>query len=277
MLFTMDKSFLGYDPYTTDCSPLLIDKNGVFNIGRIIDRTTATQVIRYLNKLDKDGTVYALKGLFEHFVWNFNNLEGEERKFINIVFIPPGGSGGSGGSQPSRRSRKSRKSNSMDDDIDTDSPSTASTTGYTLWINEQHVMNKDFDKKDTHFGKLPKGVSHYCAVILHEFGHVIRERANETTFQFMLDISPDINRCFREFQLYISDTHDQAERAKERGYKRRSYILQQRVKERKDELEEWIADMFAKSFIIYAMTRTSRPKRYISDRPIQQLKIRPFA
>ena len=273
MLFAMDKSFLGYDPDMTDCSPLVIDKHGVFNLGRIIDRTTARQVIRYLNKLDKDGTKYALKGLFEHFVWNFNNLEGEERKFINIVFTPPGGSGGSGGSQQSRRSRKSK---SMGDEIDPDTPSTASTTGYTLWINEQHVMNKDFDKNVTHFGKLPKGISHYSAVILHEFGHVIRERANETTFQFMLDISPDINRCFREFQLYISDTHDQAERAKERGYKRRSYILQQLVKKRKDELEEWIADMFAKSFIIYAMTRTSRPKRHTSDRPIQQLKIRPF-
>jgi len=267
----MDKDLLGYHPGTTDCSPLVYgsteDKRRerksqkVFDLGPIIDRSTARKIIQALNAFNRKSTVMALEELFEHFVWNFNNLEGEDRMFIDVIFLK---------TRTNRRGGSSVRGRGIDD------RRTASTTGYKIWINDSKIMNESFDQLDTHFGDLPKGVSHYAAVILHEFGHIIRERANETTFQYILDISPSIRDCFREFQVYISETNDQIERERRSYGGNRVKVLKELKVEREDELEEWVADMFAKSFIVYAMTRTARPRRYRTEAPSQRLRVPQF-
>jgi hypothetical protein len=272
----MDKDLLGYHPDTTDCSPLVYvsteDKRRgrkiqkMFDLGRIIDRSTARKIIKALNAFNRKSTVMALEKLFEHFVWNFNNLEGEDRMFIDVIFLKP----------RTNRRGEGRSKMGTGTERGIDDRRTASTTGYKIWINDSKIMNESFDQIDTHFGDLPKGVSHYAAVILHEFGHIIRERANETTFQYILDISPSIRDCFREFQVYISETNDQIERARRSYGGDRVKVFEELKVEREDELEEWIADMFAKSFIVYAMTRTARPRRYRTEAPTQRLRVPQF-
>lgn len=231
----MDPDFRGYLPDTTACDPLLSkDKEKVFQLGRIIDSSNAWRVVQLLNTFRGVQTVQAMEILFQHFIWNFNPYA-KERKFIDIVFMP--------------NVKKGRRNG-----IDT--VNTARTNGTTLWINVPHVMNSRFDREDTHFGELPHGVSHFSAVILHEMGHIIRERASGTTFQYMVDISPSIRKCLREFEEYISEVYMEMER------RERSVRLAKEYENRKDELEEWVADMFAKSFISHALKgRPKRPRR----------------
>jgi len=232
----MEEDFRGYSTDTTSCDPLLSkDMEKVFQLGRIIDKTKAWEVIQLLNTFRGIPTIQAMRILFEHFIWNFNPYAKEQR-FIDIVFMPGVKKGG--------------KRNGID------TVKTARTNGTKLWINVSSVMNDRFDKEDTHFGELPRGVSHFAAVILHEMGHIIRERANGTTFQYMVDISPNIRRCLREFQEYISEVYMEMER------RRRSRRYKKEYEDRKDELEQWVADMFPKSFIAHALKgRPKRPRR----------------
>lgn len=236
LFYLREMELRGYSPDTTLCNPLLFEgPERVFDMGRIIDSSKAWDVIQRLNTFRGDETVLALKILFEHFVWNFNPYIGKrERKFLDIVFIPSR-SGGRVGVR------------------------TARTNGKTLWINVPNTMNVAFDQKDTHFGRLPRGVSHFSAVILHEMGHVIRERANHTTFPYMVDISPDLGKCLREFEEYIYEVYEEMGRSGSRKHKKE-------YEDRKDQREEWIADMFAKSFIVHALkARSSRPRRKRRD------------
>lgn len=253
----MEKDFLGYDINTTECTPEIFSKrgnSGLLNIKNVISKNTASQIIMFLNTFQRHHTIVALKLLFEHFIWNFNNLQGNERRFIDVIFTPPIVS--------YELESMIKEKKSIDDE------GTASTDGYKLWINVKRIMNKEFDEKDTHFGKLPKGVSHYASVILHEFGHIIRERANETTFQYIVDKSPDFKKCLRQYQIYIHEAYEEKKLSYKRGDDRKSDIFNFILNQRKDELEEWIADMFAKSFIIYAFGPEIKKKKKRTQRII---------
>jgi hypothetical protein len=222
----------GYELETTSCSPIIFKQTkSIFEIDdAIISKKQAIRVIQLLNTFQERFTLQALEILFYTFIWRFNRISKSERYFINISFIREKNS------EVIRR--KERRPTEQEHGTNT-----SSTDGWNLWINRKNIMNKKFDLDDSHFGELPSGVSHYAVVILHEFGHVLRERANKTTFSYLMDNSPIIRKCFREFQRYI---HKPSLSTIERETTM--------SKKKKDELEEWIADMFAKSFVLYAIT-----------------------
>jgi hypothetical protein len=123
------------------------------------------------------------------------------------------------------------------DNIDT---AAVSEFGKNMWIHHENIMRKDYDMEESHFGKLPIrwGISHYAVVILHEFGHIIRTRARRTTSLTLLTSNLSLYQCFLQFKedilTEIKHTDNSA-----------------KVGEKRVELEECFADMFAKSFILY--------------------------
>ena len=247
------RKFFGYNPKASACSPDIEDTVRVINIEKFIPRKEAFLVIEELNRFTTKGTKSALGHLFKFFIWEFNDIPKRDRKFIDIDFNP-------------NKKKSGEKGRGID------SEKTASTTGWKLWINAKDIMNGDFDEQDTHFGRLPKGVSHYAAVILHEFGHVLRERGEKTTFPHMMETSPLVKKCFQEYEVRIADAYEEFSKARASKNEGKAYILRRLWNERKDELEEWFADMFAKSFIVFAMTRTRWPKRRKTDAPVQEIK-----
>ena len=99
-------------------------------------------------------------------------------------------------------------------------------------------MNRAYDEKNTHFGKLPHNVSHFSAVMLHEFGHILRKRSNKSSVITLFRKSPDLLKCYNDFQQDIA-------RARSKGLKKKRLALS-------NKLEEWVADIVSKSFILYA-------------------------
>lgn len=227
-----------------ECSPLLNRSKVRLILETFLPRDKAREIIQLFNTFRRDKTSLAFEDLFWYFVWEPNGMDptlGPPMKFVEIVpdthlrFVKtPTHSRREydDADEPRRVFGNAGKVN------DIDNISTAATDGFTLWINRTKIMNREFDKKNTHFGSLPRTVSHFSAVMLHEFGHVLRQRAGRTTVETMFRQSPELRKCYNEFQHKIS--------------KAREYRSEEEVNEMSDEMEEWFADIFAKSFIIYA-------------------------
>lgn len=233
-------SFIGKG-FRTKCSPFLGTKE-VLRLHNFVSRSTAKRIIELFNAFSIGPIRRGFRLLFEHFIWGPNGMtKDDSREFLYFHRIV---------SSPERLGH-SRYDHPPRDENDVDSVRTAATDGDTLWINTEHIMNEDFNLKKTHFGLLPDGVSHFSAVMLHEFGHILRSRANSTTFLSLLRQSPDVHSCFDRYQQQLADARE--------GPSRNAYD------DVKNEMEEWIADMFAKSFIEYATewndpsTRLGRP------------------
>jgi len=80
---------------------------------------------------------------------------------------------------------------------------TGSTDGYSIQFYPRLVMSDWFDQQSAHGGPRPRGVHHYVAVMLHEFGHVVhralvrhqRERTVQLLLRTMLR-EGDLLRCW---------------------------------------------------------------------------------
>jgi hypothetical protein len=237
-----------------ECSPLLKRGDERFRIETFLNVKEAREVIGLLNTFRKDNTGLAFRKLFQYFVWRPNNmspLDHEPLTYVEVVpdapdtlnggFFPPEISDYLDGTAVAYG----------DDEDDIDGINTAATDGFTLWINRTRIMNKEFDAKDTHFGKLPQSVSHFSAVMLHEFGHVLRKRADRTTVQTLFRESPELRSCYNEYQRKISKARETA-RGSSGKDRAEDYDIRDLEREISDEMEEWFADIYAKSFILYA-------------------------
>ncbi|MHA1682707.1 MAG: hypothetical protein ACTSUE_17340 [Promethearchaeota archaeon] len=213
----------------TDCSPLLgKNRNKRLNLDHFLTRKEARGIVGLFNTFRMDKTKKAFDDLFWFFIWKPNGLEVTDQplEFIEVV--------------PDKKSFFSKRDTVVAaySQEDIDGINTAATNGLNLWINRTKIMNRSFDKKDTHFGPLPRAVSHFSAVMLHEFGHVLRARANRTTVETMLRENPNIRTCYNGYQSKLA--------------KARMNKDKRRWKQISNEMEEWFADIFAKSFILQA-------------------------
>lgn len=211
--------------YKSKCSPLLSTSDHL-DLKSYIASDQAKNVIRLFNQFSISTLRQGFQILFAHFIWNPNGLSEHNRDFIRFLKIAP-------------TSRASPGYDTINKDEDGDSINTAATDGDTLWINTSKIMNRAFDSEKSHFGKLPSQTSHFSAVMLHEFGHMIRKRASRTTFQSLLRQSPGIQECFERYQERLS-------------YSRAPESIET-FEDVEHEMEEWVADMFSKSFIRHAM------------------------
>lgn len=213
-----------------DCSPLLKkDRNKRFKMKHFLTRKQARRIIGLFNTFRRNSTKWAFDDLFLYFIWKPNGLPRTPNPLDFTEVVPDE-------EYDFFHDQNAVLAAHEQDDID--GINTAATNGFRLWINKTKIMNRSFDEKDTHFGKLPPAVSHFSAVMLHEFGHVLRARANRTTVETMLRQSPDIRTCYNEYQSRMTEARTEKDRRKWRRIS--------------NEMEEWFADIFSKSFILYA-------------------------
>ena len=223
-----------------ECSPLLKKGDTRLRVERYISRDKAREIILLFNTFRRDKTSIAFEYLFWYFIWNPNGMEPPSEHPLRFVEIVPD-------TPPTEVTMAAYRvmnfggESEKEHDKYIDGIQTAATDGFTLWINRTKIMNKGFDQKDTHFGALPKEVSHFAAVMLHEFGHMLRQRADRTTVNTLLRESPGLRKCYDEFQRKISKARESYRKGEGESPNHLS-----------DEREEWFADIIAKSFILYA-------------------------
>ncbi len=210
------------------CAPSL-SKHRRLQLELFITKQEAREVIQLFNTFRRDKVKKAFDLLFLKFIWRFGRTKVGQAplSFVEVVPHPTQG--------------HTEKSFHRGSDSKLDSVRTAATDGFTLWINKKNIMNRAYDKKNTHFGILPSNISHFSAVMLHEFGHILRKRSNKSSVITLFRKSPELRKCYNNFQQDIA-------RARSSGLKKKRLALS-------DKLEEWIADIFSKSFILYATER----------------------
>ena len=229
----------------TECSPLLNRDEKRLNLNIFITPEEARRVIQLFGTFRRDKTKLAFDKLFWFFVWKPNKLRPSPNPLIFVEVVPDDPKDIIYGEKSTQNYPwlQSLGEDTRLNEENIDTIRKAATDGTTLWINRESIMNKKFDQMDTHFGELPRGISHFSAVMLHEFGHVLRKRANNTTVVRMLRNSPDIRSCYNAYQ----EDKELARKVKDKNL----------YGDISHEMEEWFADIFSKSFILHATSMVS--------------------
>ena len=217
-------------------------KEKIIDLSQFITPLQAQKIIYLFNNFRNDSTKLGFHFLFLYFIWKPNEMIIPKKTPLRFVEIVHGRVSSHDNSTRALKNEHASNALKQIKHDENEEIQTAATNGFTLWINKFNIMNKKFNEVVSNYGKLPDQVSHFSAVMLHEFGHILRKRANKTTVVKI-----------RRYNKKIQDHFDLFYKNQEHELKKTKGKKQNKKKARC--FEEWFADAFAVSFILHAFDK----------------------